>query len=134
MSSLLSASLLLEKQQAGSSAESEKSSEGCWTFEDRKQTEFYPDKYWETPRSTEITIKIPAEPDTGREFIDCEVWEGSQIHPKTHLSLCISLSPSLDSKFHEDGDDFVLALCCIPSQEHCAQHVVGVPKSHQKNE
>ena len=133
-SSLLSASIFSEKQQARSSAGSGKSSEGRWTFEDRKQTEIYPEKSWETTMSTEIMIKIPAEADTGKEFIDCGVREGSQTHLKTHLSLCISLSPSLDSKFHEDSGDFVLALHCVSSQQHSAQHVVGVPKSRQKKE
>ena len=69
-SSLLPASIFSKKQQARSSAEREKGS-GEPIFEDRKQTEIYPDKYWEVPVSPEIMIKIPAEPGTGREFIDC---------------------------------------------------------------
>lgn len=49
-------------------------------------------------------------------------------HLKIHLSLCISLSRLLNSKFHEDSKDFGLALCCIPSQQYSAWDVGGIPK------
>lgn len=60
--------------------------------------------------SPEVVIKIPEEPDIRGEFIDSGVWEGPQMHLKTHLSLSISLSPSLDSKDCEGSEDFVLAV------------------------
>lgn len=47
-----------------------------WTFEDRKATAIFSDKYREAPVSPKKLIKIPTEPDMRREFIDCGVWEG----------------------------------------------------------